>query len=266
MIRIYQIDAFTDKPYQGNPAGVCILESPAAETWMQKAANEMNLAETAFLWPEENGYHLRWFTPETEVELCGHATLASAYTLWEQHIVPWQEAILFNTLSGVLRVKQKNGWVTMDFPSRFPDQKMQITDDIKAVFGSNIKNMAANDYGYWVVELAKSGDVIDFQPDFTKILSLGKYLIIITAPSANASYDFVSRVFAPAFGIHEDSVTGAAHCALGPYWYQKTGKPVLTGYQASKRGGIVKVDVSSGNDRVNLMGKAVKVMEADLLY
>ena len=257
--KIFQVDAFTDQPFAGNPAGVCILPGPAEEGWMQAVATEMNLSETAFLYPVEEGYHLRWFTPATEVDLCGHATLASAHILWEQGYLEPDQLARFNTRSGWLTAGKKGAWIEMDFPAEDanglePQPLLNRALDVEPVYTGQ------NRFDY-LVEVGSEAAVRSLVPNLELLRGLPARGVIVTARSDNPDYDFVSRFFAPAVGIDEDPVTGSAHCCLGPYWSARFGKTELVGYQASRRSGVVRVQVAGG--RVLLGGQAVTVLRAE---
>lgn len=259
-MKIYQADAFTEQPYKGNPAAVCIMEEYPAERWMQDVAAEMNLAETAFLVPHNDGYKLRWFTPNSEVDLCGHATLASAHILWEKGFIrPDQEAV-FYTKSGLLSAKISDGWIQLNFPAT-PEVSINAPQELIEALGVKPVHTGKNVFDY-LVEVEAEETVKNLQPDFTKLMRVPMRGVIVTAKSIE--YDFISRFFAPEVGIFEDPVTGSAHCCLGPYWQKKTGKDMFIAYQASERGGVLKVQVTG--DRVLISGKAVTVMEGSLFY
>ncbi len=258
---IFQVDAFTDKPFAGNPAAVCILPEVAAEDWMQHLANEMNLSETAFLVPQEDGFNLRWFTPTVEVELCGHATLASAHILWEQGFLSPDRQARFFTRSGFLSALRKDAWIELDFPAE-PEMQTDIPEALLKAFGVPVRYAGKNRFDF-LIELESAETVRKMVPDFTLLSSIAGRGFIVTSRSDSSQYDFISRFFAPAAGVNEDPVTGSAHCCLGPYWAKKLGRKELVGYQASARGGVIKVRV--GDDRVYLGGQAVTVMRGTLL-
>lgn len=260
-IPIVQVDAFTDDAFAGNPAAVCLLDGPRNERWMQSVANEMNLSETAFLIKRDDGFDLRWFTPEAEVELCGHATLASAHVLWEEDILGKQEAARFHTRSGLLSATRKEGWIEMDFPAEL--QKPAIAPPaLTRALGTTPVYIGKNRFDY-LVELESEDVLRNLHPDFSVLKTVPARGVIVTAPSDSKDYDFVSRFFAPAIGINEDPVTGSAHCCLGPYWQKRLKKDFFTAYQASRRGGIVRVNVQG--DRVMLSGQAVTVFRGELI-
>jgi PhzF family phenazine biosynthesis protein len=258
---IFQVDAFTDKPFGGNPAAVCVLSEAADKEWMQHLANEMNLSETAFLVGQGDGYNLRWFTPVVEVDLCGHATLASAHILWEQGFLPPESPARFYTKSGLLSAVRKDAWIELDFPAE-PEKQTEIPEDLFKAFGTPAQYVGKNRFDF-LLEFESAEIVRKMSPDFTLLSDFSCRGFIVTSRSDESQYDFVSRFFAPAAGVNEDPVTGSAHCCLGPYWAKKLNKKELSGYQASARGGVVKVRV--GDDRVYLGGQAVTVMRGALL-
>jgi len=258
---IYQIDAFTDRPFAGNPAAVCVLAEAREASWMQHVASEMNLSETAFVVRRDDGFDLRWFTPAAEVDLCGHATLASAHLLWEIDLLkPGQEAVFF-TKSGRLTARQHGGRIVMDFPAE-PDAETAPPDGLTAALGVAPRYVGRNRMD--VLALLESDEAVrTLHPDMNLLARIDTRGVIVTAPSDDEGYDFVSRFFAPRYGIAEDPVTGSAHCCLGPFWHRQWGKATLVGYQASARGGVVHVEVAG--DRVLLGGHAVTVMRGALV-
>jgi PhzF family phenazine biosynthesis protein len=262
---ITQVDAFTDKPFAGNPAAVCILEQPRGETWMQLVAREMNLSETAFLVKRKEGYDLRWFTPVVEVDLCGHATLASAHVLWEQGHFKLGDTASFHTKSGVLTATKKGDWIEMNFPATPAKLDSDSREDVEAALGTKARAVGRTCYDYFA-ELESEDAVRSARPDFSRLGRLPARGLIVTSAATGAAapseYDFVSRFFAPAAGIDEDPVTGSAHCCLGPYWKDRLGRDNLTGYQASARGGLVRTRCEGG--RVFLSGQAVTVLRGEL--
>ena len=251
------IDAFTDKPFSGNPAAVCLLEQKLTSTQMQSIAMEMNLSETAFV--EKTGEHgvfsLRWFTPAVEIDLCGHATLASAFWMIQSGWAKPGELIRFQTRSGELRVKSDGEWLVMDFPliPTFTDTHPSFSLEL---FGNKILH-AAQLRKNWIFELESEKAVRELIPDFGEIAENSEEGFIVTA-QGDGDYDIVSRFFGPNVGVPEDPVTGFAHCALMDYWNQKTGKTQLKAFQASKRGG--ELFLEKHDDRVMIQGKAVKVL------
>jgi len=257
---IFCVDAFTSKPFSGNPAAVCLLSEHVDPEWMQKLANEFGLSETAFLVPTQSGFGLRWFTPSSEVDLCGHATLASAHVLWENNIVAAGVPIEFHTRSGMLTAWRRNGWIVLDFPAVRP-MAASAPYGLSKALGIPVSACYRNTFDC-LIPLEDAFAVRRLQPDFDTLAAIDVRGVIVTAPSADPDIDFVSRFFAPAVGVPEDPVTGSAHCALGPYWASLLGKNKLVGYQASTRGGIVKVVVNG--DRVDLSGRATTIWQGSL--
>jgi PhzF family phenazine biosynthesis protein len=258
--KITQVDAFTDVPFRGNPAAVCILAREGSEPWMQQIAMEMNLSETAFLYPEKDGYRLRWFTPTIEVHLCGHATLASAHVLYEDHLLPKKAEARFYTRSGLLTARQNGSDIELNFPAQ-PAEPCEAPDGLAEALGVEPVAVGLSGEKY-LVEVANEETVRICNPDFNFINALGIRSVIITSRTTDGDYDFVSRFFAPGAGINEDPVTGSAHCVLGPYWSKILNKTEFTAYQASRRGGVMRVRLDS--DRVILAGSAVTVMRCQL--
>jgi predicted PhzF superfamily epimerase YddE/YHI9 len=256
---ITQVDAFTDKPFAGNSAAVCVLPETRDESWMQSVAREMNLSETAFLTPQADGYQLRWFTPSVEVDLCGHATLASAHALWEEGRLRPDEQARFYTRSGLLTARRSGDWIEMDFPAK-PEEAATAPDGLIEGLGANAKYVGRNAFDY-IVELDSEDTLRRLKPDFTLLGKIPVRGVIVTSRAAD--YDFVSRFFAPASGINEDPVTGSAHCCLGPFWRARLNKTEFVAYQASARGGVVRVRLEG--DRVLLGGQAVTVLRGELL-
>jgi PhzF family phenazine biosynthesis protein len=261
-LEILQIDAFTDRPFAGNPAGVCVLDAPVEDTWMQTIAREMNLSETAFLLPLEDGFQLRWFTPTVEVDLCGHATLASAHALWSEGVLTTDATARFHTRSGLLTATCQGEWIELNFPAN-PSTETIVPPELVAALGEPITSVYQNSLGY-LVELASEAAVRQLQPDFKTLRSLPVHGVIVTSLGDESEYDFVSRFFAPALGIDEDPVTGAAHCCLGPYWRDRLQQDQFLAHQASARGGVIKVGYHGG-DRVRLGGQSVTVMRIELV-
>jgi len=258
---IYQVDAFTIKPFTGNPAGVCILQSGADPQWMGNIAREMNLSETAFLYPIQDGYNLRWFTPATEVDLCGHATLASAHILWETgHLQPYEHA-RFHTLSGLLSANKRGEWIEMDFPAE-PEEPASAPEDLLSALDVKPLYVGRNRVDF-IVEVDSVETLLQIKPDFSLLSTIPMRGVIVTSKSLSQDYDFASRFFAPAVGVNEDPVTGSAHCCLGPYWATLLGKDSLVARQHSARGGEIRV--RPAGERVFIAGQAVTVMRAELL-
>jgi predicted PhzF superfamily epimerase YddE/YHI9 len=266
---LLQVDAFTAEPFAGNPAAVCLLgEDDADPGWMQRVAAEMNLSETAFLRPdaEAGRYGLRWFTPTVEVELCGHATLASAHVLWSEGLVEASRPIRFDTASGPLAARPGPGGVIwLDFPAT-PAEPVDPPDGLLEALGAGPARWVGLGRFDYLVELEDEAAVRDLAPDVRFLGGLGSRGVIVTARAGDAAgpggYDFVSRYFAPGAGIDEDPVTGSAHCTLGPFWAGRLGRDELTGFQASARGGLVQVRPEG--DRVLLGGRAVTVLRGRL--
>lgn len=269
--RVFQVDAFASQPFEGNPAAVCLLEADRQasgsntgdEQWMQSLAAEMNLSETAFVSKRVDGsYDLRWFTPTTEVNLCGHATLATAHVLWTQTDLGKNEKASFHTRSGELEVTNQNGLMTMNFPLDSLDaidDQIQL-EKLNKILGVKIANLyQANED--WLVELDSEQQLIDLKPDLTALVTISIRCLIVTAKSAN--YDFVSRVFGPAVGIDEDPVTGSAHCSLTPFWAKKLNKTELSARQVSARGGDLFLQLQQ--ERVFISGRAITVFKGELL-
>lgn len=258
---IYQVDAFAARPFTGNPAAVCVLAKPAPEAWMQSVAAEMNLSETAFLHPEGEGYRLRWFTPTVEVSLCGHATLASAHILWETGALPIDEIARFQTLSGELTARRVGEAIELNFPAG-DVSPASAPDELLSALGVSANFVGKSSVDY-LVEIASEQKLRELQPDFAQLAKLRVRGVIVTARSDQPEYDFLSRFFAPASGINEDPVTGSAHCTLGKYWQMKLGRSEFTAYQASTRGGVIKVRMEG--DRAYLSGRAITVLRGELL-
>jgi PhzF family phenazine biosynthesis protein len=262
-MQIIQIDAFAERMFEGNPAAVCLLtEFPSAD-WMQAVAAEMNLSETAFLKRVEEGFKLRWFTPEVEVDLCGHATLASAHFLWQAGELATDEEARFHTLSGLLVARRRDEWIEMDFPSTPPTESTTPAGLVEALGARPV--FAGRNRFDWLMEVESEAEVRALQPDFQSLRELCERGVMVTSVADSEEFDFVSRFFAPAAGVDEDPVTGSAHCCLGPYWSAKLGKTELVGFQASRRGGVVRVRPQVEEGRVILAGRAVTVLRANLM-
>jgi PhzF family phenazine biosynthesis protein len=263
---LFQIDAFTDQPFAGNPAGVCFLDAPRDAAWMQRVAAEMNVAETAFLVSRgDDSFDLRWFTPVVEVSLCGHATLASAHALWSTGRVMPGRAIAFETKSGTLRARPADNGITIDLPAR-PVAAASLPEPIAKALGVSPiwcgaarKGPGGTDY---LVRCAGERDVTEARPDFVALRALDGG-IILTAQGETPGWDVVSRYFVPAFGIDEDPVTGSAHCALATYWTRELGRPAFVARQVSPRGGTLGVRLEG--DRVFLTGRAITVVRGELV-
>lgn len=258
---IYQVDAFTTTPFAGNPAAVCVLPEPASENWMQNVAGEMNLSETAFLVGSEDGYSLRWFTPLVEVDLCGHATLASAHVLWETDEARPNETLRFHTRSGLLSASRDGDWIELDFPAT-PVTACDPPPGLLDGLGVSPIFVGRSIFDY-LVELPTEAEVRALAPDFSTLGRVDTRGVMVTSRSDSPECDLVSRFFAPATGVDEDPVTGSAHCTLGPYWQSRLGKSELAARQVSARGGELRVSVDG--DRVRIAGQAVTVFRATLV-
>ncbi len=258
-LTITQVDAFTDTPFTGNPAAVCILPEARDDRWMQNVAREMNLSETAFLVRQSDGFNLRWFTPAVEVDLCGHATLASAHLLWGSGQLRPDEQVRFHTRSGLLTATRQDDWIELNFPST-PAEAADAPANLLQALGVTATYIGKNRFDY-LIEVDSEATVRGVQPDYSLLLTVPARGFIVTSRASD--YDFVSRFFAPSVGVNEDPVTGSAHCCLAPYWSRKLGKDVMLAYQASARGGTLRVRVDG--DRVRLSGQAVTVLRGELV-
>jgi PhzF family phenazine biosynthesis protein len=269
---IVVVDAFTDRPYAGNPAAVCVTDGPRDERWMQLVAREMNLSETAFLHPATGGgaFLLRWFTPAVEVDLCGHATLASAHALWTEGHLSRDTPARFLTRSGVLAAALRDGWIELDFPATPAGASGQTAGPTRTppdlamlsqVVGAPVRAAAFSKYDL-LLELESEEAVRNLAPDIAGLAKVEVRGVIVSAAASTPGFDFVSRFFAPRVGVDEDPVCGSAHCCLGPYWGERLGKTDLVAYQASPRGGVVRVELRG--DRVTLAGRAVTTLRGTL--
>ena len=262
-MKLFQVDAFTDRLFAGNPAGVCLLEAEVPDTWMRSMAAEMNLSETAFLLGRPSGWSLRWFTPRVEVALCGHATLSTAHIMLQEGLLqPGNEAV-FHTKSGLLSAQAEDEWIVLDFPAKkivpvAPPpgliEALGLERDEYLFCGKN-----KDDY---LLELPDEELVRSLDPDFVALSDVEARGTMVTAPSSRCEFDFASRFFASAVGVNEDPVTGSAHCALAPYWGAKLGKTLMNAEQVSARGGAMLVEVKG--ERVLLRGKAVTVFRGEI--
>jgi PhzF family phenazine biosynthesis protein len=259
-LAIVQVDAFTNTPFAGNPAAVCVLPEERNAQWMQHVAQEMNLSETAFLVRQDDGYSLRWFTPAVEVDLCGHATLASAHVLWESGYLAPTEQARFHTRSGLLTAQQSGEWIEMNFPAA-EAQAADEPENLLRALGVAATYIGKNRFDY-LIEVESEQAVRGMAPNFVLLTTVEGRGVIVTSRASTPGYDFVSRFFAPQVGVNEDPVTGSAHCGLAPYWQKKLGKDEMVGYQASARGGVVRVRVEG--ERVYLGGQAVTVLRGEL--
>ncbi len=257
---LFHVDAFTDRAFAGNPAAVCILPSMKADGWLQNVAREMNLSETAFLVKQADHFNLRWFTPKVEVDLCGHATLASVHILWQQEYATGDE-IRFSTRSGILKAARHGQDIELDFPLK-PEAAAEAPPGLLQSLGISARYVGRNQFDY-LVDVESEAILRGISPDFKRLATVPVRGIIVTSRSADPAFDFVSRFFAPAAGIDEDPVTGSAHCCLGDFWRKRLGKTEFIAFQASARGGVVKLRVTK--DRAFLGGQAVTVASGELL-
>ena len=260
-IPLFHVDAFTDRAFSGNPAAVCLLPAWKEDRWLQDVGGEMNLSETAFLVKTSEGFDLRWFTPTVEVDLCGHATLASAHVLWSQGLAAPDQDLAFSTKSGILKAACQGVDVELDFPLK-PETTAVAPSGLTEALGVAPRYVGRNQFDY-LVEVESEAILRGMVPDFQGLASLPVRGIIVTSRSDDPRFDFVSRFFAPASGVNEDPVTGSAHCCLGDFWRKRLGKSEFLAYQASTRGGVVKVRVTK--DRAYLGGRAVIVAKGELV-
>jgi PhzF family phenazine biosynthesis protein len=258
---IYQVDAFTMEPFKGNPAGVCILDHEPPVTWMQNIAMEMNLSETAFIWPGEKSLTIRFYSPEAEIHLCGHATLSASHILFETRIIKSGE-IRFSSKAGELIISKKEDWINMNFPA-YKLEQMDIPSEFERVTGMRPLELYRAGYGWTLALFSSEEEIRKMSPNFSLMKNSEFGDLIITAPSSDKNYDFCVRCFAPALGINEDPVTGSAHCALAPFWSAKRGKNNFDSHQVSKREGILKVSLKG--ERVEISGQAKTILKAELL-
>jgi PhzF family phenazine biosynthesis protein len=260
-LTIYQVDAFTTEPFKGNPAGVCILDHEPYAAWMQNIAMEMNLSETAFVFPGNGCPEIRFYTPEAEIKLCGHATLSSSHILYETGKINSSEEIRFSSKAGLLLIRKHDAWITMNFPV-YEVEKMAMTDEFERVTGSESLELYRAGHGWTLALLNSEEEVRNITPHYSLMKNSEFGDLIVTAPSSDKNFDFCVRCFAPALGINEDPVTGSAHCALVPFWHDKTGKTDFVSHQVSKRGGILRVSLKG--DRVEISGQAKTIFKAEL--
>lgn len=258
---LVQVDAFTDHAFGGNPAAVLVLPMEADPAWMQAVASEMNLSETAFVTRQAEGFGLRWFTPRVEVDLCGHATLAAAHVLWESGVLAPAAPARFHTRSGLLTATRQGAWIELDFPAEF-EEYCAAPLELTEALGVAMHYVGRNRFDY-LIEVENEQVLRSLEPNLAILESIPARGFIVTSQAAGGDYDFVSRFFAPGVGVREDPVTGSAHCCLGPFWSTRLAKDSMVGYQASQRGGVVRVTVQG--DRVILGGQAVTVLRGELL-
>lgn len=260
-IPLFQVDAFTSEAFKGNPAGVCLLDAPRPDGWMKSLAMEMNLSETAFLLGEADGYRLRWFTPAVEVRLCGHATLASAHTLFESGRLQLDTEARFYTQSGLLTACMDGDWVELNFPVNPPIETPPPAGLLEALGLTSPPRYVGRSRESYLVEVDSEAEVRALQPNFAALLQVDAHGLTVTA-TGSGEYDFVSRYFGPWVGIDEDPVTGSAHTRLTPYWAARLGKTSMTAYQASRRGGVLRLRLDG--ERVRIAGQAVTVFSGVL--
>lgn len=258
---IYQVDAFTTEPFKGNPAGVCLLEKEAPKKWMQNVAAEMNLSETAFMVKSGRKFKIRYFTPESEIPLCGHATLSSAHILFETGIVREDKTIYFDSPAGDLSVRKSGNWIIMNFPA-YQVEQVQIPAVAEKLLGIKPAELYRTSHGWTLALYHNEEDIRNLKPDFSRMKDSPFGDLIVTAPSEDTNFDFCVRCFAPAVGINEDPVTGSAHCALTPFWNRKTGREEFFSRQVSRRSGILKVALKG--DRVEIAGHAKTIFKAEM--
>jgi PhzF family phenazine biosynthesis protein len=258
-LRLLQIDAFSDQPFRGNPAAVCLLDREREAQWMQNVGAEMNLSETAFLLRRDDGWSLRWFTPAVEVDLCGHATLASAHALWSEKLLKPDETARFHTRSGVLTATRDGEWIELNFPATLETPADAPPGLLESLGVKKPLYVGKNKFDY-IIEVSSEDELTALNPDHARLRTIRVRGVIVTC--RGTKHDFVSRFFAPGSGIDEDPVTGSAHCCLTPYWAQRLGKNELVAYQASPRGGLVRVRLDG--DRVRLGGRAVTIFRGEL--
>lgn len=258
-MEIIQVDAFTRRPFHGNPAAVCVLPEFPSEPFMQSLAQEMNLSETVYLAQREDGsFDIRWFTPEAEVDLCGHATLAAAHTLWTEH--GREGPLRFHSRSGLLTAVQEEGWITLDFPATPPTECAPPRGLLRALGLGQAEFVGRSKFDYLVV-IQDESYLRTFTPDLSELKRIEARGVIVSS-LCSGEEDFVSRFFAPAVGVNEDPVTGSAHCVLACYWSDRLGRENLTAYQASRRGGRLRL--THQGERVKLSGEAVTVFKAEI--
>jgi PhzF family phenazine biosynthesis protein len=260
-MKLYQIDSFTKERFKGNPAAVCIVEGELTQKQMQLLAMEMNLSETAYVKIGEASCDLRWFTPASEVPLCGHATLATAFVLFEKGYWPKDKTIQFNSFSGPLYVSYVGGMLSMDFPANKPSANADLVSEMNGLFDIDLEQVLTVS-GEMIFIFKSEEALLNFDPEDQKVAKLAKNGLITSAKSSNANYDFVSRYFAPNLGIKEDPVTGFMHTILTPYWAELMEKSTFNARQASARGGEMQIELKGG--RVVLKGHAVSVFETEI--
>jgi PhzF family phenazine biosynthesis protein len=258
---IYQVDAFTPEPFKGNPAGVCILNHEPSTTWMQNIAMEMNLSETAFVFPGKESNMIRFYTPEAEVHLCGHATLSASHIMYETGLVRDEVEIRFSSKAGELLIRKQKEWIVMNFPV-YKLEKMDIPSEFEKIIGLKPRELFRTSHGWTLALFNNEDEVRKISPDYSLMKKSEFGDLIATAPSSDKNYNFCVRCFAPALGINEDPVTGSANCVLVPFWFAKTGRTDFISHQVSNREGILKVSLKG--DRVEISGQAKTIFKAEL--
>jgi PhzF family phenazine biosynthesis protein len=260
-MKLFQVDSFAQPPFTGNPAAVCLLTEPAEDTWRQRIAGKVNLAATAFVEPRPDGFGLRWFSPRVELTLCGHGTLAAAHVLWEEGLLDAPDQARFQTVAGILTAQREGPWIQMDFPAEPESEAFDALEDLSRALGLRPDYVGRNRLDY-LAQVESEEVVRGLAPDRALLERLPTRGVIVTARGFG-EYDFVSRYFAPAIGIDEDHATGSAHCCLGPFWAARLGKNEMLAFQASPRGGVMRVRLDG--DRVLLGGKAVIVGRGEVV-
>ena len=257
---IFTVDAFSQGPFTGNPAAVCLLDAPRSDAWMQSVAAEMNLPETAFLLKLDSGWSLRWLSPTVEVDICGHATIAASHILWQEGLLQPTETVIYHTRSGQLTAKQEGQTIVLDFPA-LPAKECASPKNLSEGLGVVPLLVGSNEMDYLAL-LEDEETVRNLSPKLDTLRSIDCRGIIVTAKSNSSEYDFVSRFFAPATGINEDPATGSSHCCLAPFWAARLGKSRLIGRQLSARGGVIGAELVG--ERVLLRGSAVTILRGEL--
>jgi predicted PhzF superfamily epimerase YddE/YHI9 len=261
-VPLYLVDAFASGPFTGNVAAVCLVEEARVAAWMQRVGSELNQAATAFVGPESNGpRRLRWFTSTTELTLCGHGTLAAAHVLWERGNDP--DPLMFDTVAGRLTAHREGDRVGLRFPALLPTAIEVPEHLLEALDGVTARWVGRNELDLFV-ELATENDVRAVRPDPERVSRVDARAVVVTAPSADPAFSFVSRCFAPRIGIPEDQATGSVHCGLGPFWAERLGRDVVVGAQLSPRGGVIEVRLDRPGE-VCLIGRAITVAKGALL-
>jgi PhzF family phenazine biosynthesis protein len=258
---LYQVDAFTAEPFKGNPAGVCILDEEMPDEWMQRIAMELHVSETAFITGGADVFKIRFFTPESEIPLCGHATLSSAHIMFETGLAAKNTEINFSSKAGLLKVAYSDGLIVMNFPV-YDVKPAPVPSDIGKYLGMGPTEFFRTEHGWTLAFFESEEDVINLNPDFRAMKDTEYGDIIVTSLSSDPDFDFCVRCFVPAMGIDEDPVTGSAHCALAPFWHSRTGRKVFRSHQVSKRGGILNIELIG--DRVKIAGFAKTIFKAEL--